>query len=135
MTGYIGETIRIAVYHARGLTNDHVEVLPTGELPERYSVFVREGYDVGGGPELEPSRSIGSEDNRLLSREVRFLAHGETERDWRDIDRICRDTPLDDALDLARTESKRRNIVLYLGDLGPNDEILWHPDGWEPVEG
>jgi len=123
MVSHIGEIVKLPDVYAKGVINDHVDIidhLSSGV----HSVVVRRSYDVAMGPLPMPA-NIGDMGGPLLP---------ETQRSWRKIDTIYEGVSLDEALRLGEAAAKRRRVVLYEPRDGLTHKIRWHPKGWEPIE-
>ena len=134
---YVGQTIQMATTLNKGTVNDHLDLSPefgsdvrarTSNDPSlrRYSGFLRKDFNVADGPvpDLGPDEAM-QHPRRRQNTNIEFI-----------------DLPLEEALSQARTIAEREDVVLYLerehAQKMPSPcyrEIVWHPDGWEPLEG
>jgi len=136
---YVNQTVQMATTLNKGNINDHFDVTPefgsdvsarTSKDPSlrRYSGFLRKDFNVADGPvpDLGPDEAMQM---------LHFRRNQNTNIEFTDL-------PLEEALSQARTIAEREDVVLYLerehAQKMPSPcyrEIVWHPDGWEPVVG
>lgn len=128
MSDDIPNKVKIVDPYATGVINDHVSVQKTGldsQGPRIYSVFARQDYNVGKGPRTIP-RVRGEDHFQILEHSDRSNPRG-----WGNVDTLCQEATLEEALAIAEPEAKRRGVVLYLDEF-PSTAVKWRPEGWEP---
>ncbi|HIH37410.1 hypothetical protein J4460_03515 [Candidatus Woesearchaeota archaeon] len=141
MTDYLGTTLQSADRYHVGVINPHVAVVKEGGPQDVYSVFYRGRFEVGHGPLLPPTgRNAGSRvrvyRGSPAGTKYRSLVSANP-REWQDTESVARNVSLDEALRLGEEKALGANVVLYTQEkgLGGPEEVVWHPDGWEPTQG
>jgi hypothetical protein len=122
-----------------GVINDHVEVQEVNSQEGSFSAYLRENYDVAGGPTQKPRPTEprpGLKFSKVYSAphqfEKQFSKDGRS-RGWRNTSVLVEKVPLEQALARGRETAAQRGLVLYVCKADGKDTLIEDcPDDWAP---